>query len=213
MQIYEHEPGKYGATVAFVFTGTAGFLVGFPIRLDSVSLRALVAFPFLLAMFAAVVFLDAGEVTQCASWGMVHTRWLRAHVHPLLAHLAARPLPQLPRQIVTPPVQLQVLVSLKPFVANLAHKSICCHQRRWRQSYHFSIRICFINSIHITTTSHYGSFSMHVDSNWNVKSEFDFMYMKEEIKSGGVKSRCWICLECQGGFFSSWLAVAAVDEY
>lgn len=94
-----------------------------PIGLHSVLLRAPLALPSLFAMFPTKVFFDAGEVTQSSRRVVVHARRLGTHVDSL-AYLLGRSLPELPRQVVTSPVKLQVLVSLKPFVADLAQKTI-----------------------------------------------------------------------------------------
>ena len=57
---------------------------------------------------------------------VVHTARLRANIG-LLSHvLFAVSLLQLPWQIVASSVKLEVLVSLKPFVADLTHESVGC---------------------------------------------------------------------------------------
>ena len=64
-------PGEESAAIASILPSTAGLGMGFPIRLDGVSLGALIALPFLLAVFSRVVFLDAGEVTESSRGVMV----------------------------------------------------------------------------------------------------------------------------------------------
>lgn len=99
----------------------------FPIGLYSVLFRAPLALPFLLPVLSAEVLLDAGEVAQSSRGIVVHARGLRAHVNSL-AHFLASSLLQLPRQVMAPSVKLQVLVTLKTFVADLAHESVGSQQ-------------------------------------------------------------------------------------
>ena len=100
--------------------------MSFPIRLHGVDLRALLAFPFLLAVLPAVVLLDPREVPQRTGRVVVEARRLRADIRPLASLLRASLL-QLPRQIVAPPVQLKILIPLETLVADLAHKPIRRH--------------------------------------------------------------------------------------
>lgn len=47
----------------------------------------------------------------------------RAYIN-ALSRFFASPLSEFPRQVVAPPVELQILVPLKPFVADLTYKSV-----------------------------------------------------------------------------------------
>lgn len=58
-----------------------------------------------------------------------------------LPDFLARSLSELPGKIVAAPMELQILISLKSFVANFADKSVRSHQRFRRQSNHFRIRV------------------------------------------------------------------------
>lgn len=133
-------PGKQGSAIASVLSGAAGLQVRLPIGLHGVLLRATLALPLLLAVFSAEMLLYAGEIAERSLRIVVHARRLRTHVHSL-PHLIARSLPELPWQIVSTPVKLQVLVPLKSFVADLAHKSVRREKALRRHSNHLRIWI------------------------------------------------------------------------
>lgn len=74
-------PGEESATIATILTRATGLTMSLPIRLNGITLGALLALELLLAVFARVVLLDAGEVTKGSSWVMVDTSGLRTQVH------------------------------------------------------------------------------------------------------------------------------------
>jgi len=134
------EPGENGSAIALILSIAADFGVRFPIRLNGVFLGAFVAFPLLLTVLPAEVLLDPRQVPQGSRRVVVHARWFGTHVHSL-PYLLGGPLPQLPRQVVTSPMKLQILVPLKSFVAYLAHEPVRRQQRLRRQSNHLCLRI------------------------------------------------------------------------
>lgn len=97
--------------------------MGFPIGLDGIFLRTLITLPVLLTMLTAEVLLDACEIPKRARWIVVNAAGLRANINPFL-HLLPRPLPELPWQVMPSPVKLQILISLKTFVADLAYEPV-----------------------------------------------------------------------------------------
>lgn len=119
-------PRKQGATIAAVLSSPTGFHVRFPVRLHGVFLRAPLAFKLLLPVFPAEMLLNSGEISERPRRIVVDAARLRADVY-ALPRLLARSLPEFPRQVVAAPVELQILVPLKPFVADLAHESVCSH--------------------------------------------------------------------------------------
>lgn len=118
-------PGKQSPAIASVLSGATDLHMRLPIGLDGVLLRASLALELLLAVFSAEMLLYAGEITEGSPGIVVDAGWLGTNIDSL-PDLLARPLPQLPRQVMSPAVKLQILVSLKAFVADLAHKSIRC---------------------------------------------------------------------------------------
>lgn len=118
--------GKDGSTVTLIFLRATYFGVCSPVRLNSVLLGALVTFPFFLAVLSAEVLLNASEVAQCSCRAVVDTWRFRTDVDPL-PNLCGGSLLQLPRQVVASPMKLEVLVSLKAFVADLTHEPVCGH--------------------------------------------------------------------------------------
>lgn len=100
--------------------------MGLPVGLNRITLRTLVALPFLLTVLPTEVFLDARKVSQRPGRIMMHAARLRADINPL-PDLFARPLSQLPGQVMASPVELQILVPLESFVADFAHETVGRH--------------------------------------------------------------------------------------
>lgn len=119
-------PGEKGSTVTSVFSGATGLGMSFPVRLNSIAFRAFVTFPFFLTVLSAKVFLDSGKVTECPRGVVVYATCFWAHVH-LFPYLFTASLLEFPWKVVSSPVKLKILVSLKPFVTYFTHESICCH--------------------------------------------------------------------------------------
>ena len=134
-------PGKECSTVTFVLPGSASFRVSFPVRLNCVFLRTLLALPLLLAMFSTEMFFYPSKVAEGSGGVVVNAGLLGADVN-LLSNLFVRPLLELPWKIVSSSVQLQVLVSLKPFIADFTYESIGGHESLWWKSNNLRIWIC-----------------------------------------------------------------------
>lgn len=115
--------------------------MGFPIRLNSVFLRTLIAFPLFLAVLSAKVLFNPSQIAESSRGIVMNTRSLRADIN-LLLDLITGPLSELPWEIVTSPVKLKILIPLKPFIANLANKSISGQKGLWGKRNYFRFRIC-----------------------------------------------------------------------
>ena len=112
-----------------------------PIGLHGILLRTLFAFVLLLSVLAGKMLFDASQVPKRTSWIVMKAGGFGTNVDFLL-HFRAASLPEFPRQIMASPMQLQVLVSLKTFMADFADESIRRQKRSRRKGHDFGIRIC-----------------------------------------------------------------------
>ena len=75
-------------------------------------------------MLPGEVFFYACEITQSSGGVVMRAGDLRADIH-LLLSVSAASLLELPWQIMTPPVELEVLVSLETLMADFTYVSVC----------------------------------------------------------------------------------------
>ena len=122
-------PREKGSTITSVLSSATSLGMSFPIRLNSVPLRTLITFPFLLAMLSTKVLLDSRQVPKSPQWIMMNTACFWTHINFLPYNLFVSSLLQFPWQIVPSFVKLKILISLKPLAADLAYESIRRHQR------------------------------------------------------------------------------------
>lgn len=111
-----------------------------PIGLYGVFLGAPLALPLLLAVLSTEVLFYSRQIAKGSCRVVMHAGGLRAHIDPLPDFFGCS-LPQLPRQVVASPMELQVLITLEPFVADLAHETVGCEERCRRQSDHLRFGI------------------------------------------------------------------------
>lgn len=116
-------PRKQGSTIAFILAGATNLGMRLPIRLDRVFLGAFIALPLFLPVLPAEVLLDPRQIAESSRRMVVDAAGLGADINPF-PDIFPRPLPQLPRQIMSPTMKLQVLVPLKTLIADFADESV-----------------------------------------------------------------------------------------
>lgn len=105
-------------------SGAAGLEMGFVVRLNCVAFGAFLTNPLLVvAVLPSEVLLNPNQITQRVARVVVQATRFGAHEHPLPHHRSLS-LQKLPGHLVTSPVHLQILVPLKPLVADLAYITI-----------------------------------------------------------------------------------------
>lgn len=124
--MYFCSPREDGATITFVLPSAASLGVSLQIRLHCILFRAFLTFPFLFAVFSEEVLLDASEISQCSAWIMVNTCDFWAYVYSFPC-LNVCSLLELPWQVMTSAMELEVLVPLKAFVTYLANEAVPRH--------------------------------------------------------------------------------------
>lgn len=118
-------PRKQSPTITSILFSPTSLHMGLPIRLHSILLRTPLTLPLLLPMLSTKVLLYPSQIPKSPFRVVVHASRLGTHVDPF-PNLGPRSLPELPRQVVAAAVELEVLVSLEPFAADLAYESVCC---------------------------------------------------------------------------------------
>lgn len=116
-----------------------------PVALDGVLLVALAALPPPLAVLAAVVLLDPREVSEGPRGVVIYAPLRRADVHllpRLLAGGGGGAGGELPREVVTAAVDLEVLVAAELLAADVADEGGRREERARGERGHLRLRIC-----------------------------------------------------------------------
>ena len=139
-------PWEFGTTNTSILFGATILKVGFAIRFYSVKLIAFLAFKLLLiTVLPVIMLLDSCEVSESTWRIMVDARGLRTNIH-LPPYLFVRLLFQVKWKVVSSPVKLEILLSLKSFFAYFTLEPVRRHYLLGSQGYHFSIWTLWITT-------------------------------------------------------------------
>ncbi|XP_042464985.1 uncharacterized protein LOC122047643 isoform X1 [Zingiber officinale] len=133
-------PGECVAALAPILVERVVLDVGLEVRLDGVGLGAMWAFQVLGSVLTVEVFLDAGDVTECAGAVAVDAGWDGADVG-LAAHWGAAGLLEFIVDVMSAHVELQILVALEALAAHCANVPTGGQQILRPQRHHLCTRI------------------------------------------------------------------------
>ncbi|XP_042429081.1 uncharacterized protein LOC122016011 [Zingiber officinale] len=133
-------PGECVAALAPILVERVVLDVGLEVRLDCVGLGAMWAFQVLGSVLTVEVFLDAGDVTECAGAVAVDAGRDGADVG-LAAHWGAAGLLELVVDVMSAHVELQILVALEALAAHCANVPTGGQQILRPQRHHLCTRI------------------------------------------------------------------------